>query len=70
MTGAASRPDRVAAPASAPGVAAVEIRDGAKTFRKEDGTSLVAFERVNLSVRRQEFVCVLGPSGCGKTTML
>jgi NitT/TauT family transport system ATP-binding protein len=70
VTEAAIRSDRVAAPASAPEVAAVEIRDGAKTFRKEDGTSLVAFEGVNLSVRRQEFVCVLGPSGCGKTTML
>ncbi len=70
MTDVASRPDCVAAPAAVPEVPAVEIRDGAKTFRKEDGTSLVAFEGVNLSVRRQEFVCVLGPSGCGKTTML
>ncbi|MCC6210510.1 MAG: ABC transporter ATP-binding protein [Burkholderiales bacterium] len=46
------------------------MRSGVKRFRKEDGSSLLAFEGVNLSVRRQEFVCVLGPSGCGKTTML
>lgn len=32
--------------------------------------SLPALERVSLSVRSQEFVCVVGPSGCGKTTLL
>jgi ABC-type nitrate/sulfonate/bicarbonate transport system ATPase subunit len=25
---------------------------------------------IDLSVRRQEFVCIVGPSGCGKTTLL
>ena len=30
----------------------------------------LALERVNLSVREQEFVCIVGPSGCGKTTFL
>ena len=55
-------PDRTAA--------AVEMYDGMKVFKKEDGTSLVAFEGVSLSVQPREFVCVLGPSGCGKTTML
>lgn len=61
---------RGAAPAVAPGTPAVEIRGGLKRFRKEDGASLTAFEEVNLSVRRKEFVCILGPSGCGKTTLL
>lgn len=32
--------------------------------------SLPALERVSLSVRSQEFMCVVGPSGCGKTTLL
>ncbi|HLC06052.1 MAG TPA: ABC transporter ATP-binding protein [Anaerolineales bacterium] len=31
---------------------------------------LPALDRVSLSVRSQEFVCVVGPSGCGKTTLL
>lgn len=26
--------------------------------------------KLNLKVKRNEFVCILGPSGCGKTTML
>ena len=29
-----------------------------------------ALERVSLSVRPHEFVCIVGPSGCGKTTLL
>ncbi len=31
---------------------------------------ILALERVNLSVREQEFVSIVGPSGCGKTTFL
>jgi NitT/TauT family transport system ATP-binding protein len=29
-----------------------------------------ALDGVDLTIRPQEFVCVLGPSGCGKTTLL
>jgi NitT/TauT family transport system ATP-binding protein len=31
---------------------------------------VLAVDRVDLAVRRGEFVCVVGPSGCGKTTLL
>jgi iron(III) transport system ATP-binding protein len=30
----------------------------------------LALERIDLSIGRTEFVCLLGPSGCGKTTLL
>jgi ABC-type nitrate/sulfonate/bicarbonate transport system, ATPase component len=53
-----------------PDLPVVEMMDGSKTYTKEDGTAVVAFADVNLTVAPGEFVCVLGPSGCGKTTML
>jgi NitT/TauT family transport system ATP-binding protein len=31
---------------------------------------VLAIDRVDLSISRGEFVCLLGPSGCGKTTFL
>lgn len=32
--------------------------------------AVLAIDRVDLSVSRGEFACILGPSGCGKTTFL
>ena len=46
---------------------AIVARDANKLFL--DG-SVTAFHRLNLSVRKDEILCVVGPSGCGKTTLL
>ena len=41
-----------------------------KTFLSRDGERVTAIEGVDLTVGKNEFVCLVGPSGCGKSTML
>jgi NitT/TauT family transport system ATP-binding protein len=48
---------------------AIQIAGVSKAFRTADG-EVVALERVDLGVRRGEFVAVVGPSGCGKSTLM
>jgi multiple sugar transport system ATP-binding protein len=45
----------------------IRITDLRKTY---DGGSIVACEKVDLSINQEDFVVLLGPSGCGKTTTL
>ncbi|WP_243440561.1 ABC transporter ATP-binding protein [Fretibacterium fastidiosum] len=42
----------------------------AKHFTSDQGRDVVALSDVNLSVKENEFVCIVGPSGCGKSTLL
>ncbi|MCC6167686.1 MAG: ABC transporter ATP-binding protein [Caldilineaceae bacterium] len=49
---------------------AVELRDLAKHYIEPNGETLVAVNRINLTIYNGEFFSLLGPSGCGKTTTL
>ncbi len=63
---AATRPaGGSAAGLSAPSHAYLVVRGLTRRFG-----AFTALDRIDLEVRRGEFVCFLGPSGCGKTTLL
>ena len=46
---------------------AIVTRKAGKTYLEGD---VVAFNDLEISVRKQEILCIVGPSGCGKTTLL
>lgn len=47
----------------------LEIKNLTKIFDDEAGRSVI-LENLNLTVKKNEFLCILGPSGCGKSTLL
>ena len=47
----------------------IRLENISKSFRSET-VETKALQRVNLEVRKGEFIAVMGPSGCGKTTLL
>ncbi len=46
---------------------AIVTRSACKSFLDGD---VIAFQDLDLSIRKQEILCIVGPSGCGKTTLL
>jgi NitT/TauT family transport system ATP-binding protein len=50
-------------------LAKIEIAGLSKIFKGRNG-DVVALQNTDLTIRQNEFVCVVGPSGCGKTTLL
>ncbi|MEW6734450.1 MAG: ATP-binding cassette domain-containing protein [Acidobacteriota bacterium] len=47
-----------------------ENRASASVSKDSARGSVAVLERINLAVRKGEFVCIVGPSGCGKSTLL
>jgi NitT/TauT family transport system ATP-binding protein len=50
-------------------MADIEIRDVYKTYGTRTGRT-IALQRVDLTIKKNEFVTLVGPSGCGKSTLL
>jgi NitT/TauT family transport system ATP-binding protein len=50
-------------------MANIEIKDVYKTYGTRTGRTM-ALQRVDLTIRKNEFVTLVGPSGCGKSTLL
>jgi len=48
----------------------IEIENVSKYFVSRDHDRVEALTNVSISIRRNEFVCLVGPSGCGKSTLL
>ena len=48
----------------------IEIENVSKHFVSRDRDRVAALTDVSISIRRNEFVCLVGPSGCGKSTLL
>jgi len=47
----------------------LEVKDLGVTFTDEKG-SLQALNQINVSVDKEQFICVVGPSGSGKSTLV
>lgn len=52
-------------------MATIEISRVSKTFKDmRRKTDVTALSEVDITVKRNDFLCLLGPSGCGKSTLL
>ncbi|MGJ4911931.1 ABC transporter ATP-binding protein [Bradyrhizobium sp. HKCCYLS2033] len=52
-------------------MATIEISGVSKIFTdRKRNADVTALSEIDLSIARNEFVCLLGPSGCGKSTLL
>jgi NitT/TauT family transport system ATP-binding protein len=50
-------------------MATIQFSDVSRVFER-DGKDFLILDKINLTVRDEEFVAIVGPSGCGKTTCM
>jgi len=50
--------------------AKIQINNVSKSFGAAAGNQVEALRNINLTVRENEFLCIIGRSGCGKSTLL
>jgi NitT/TauT family transport system ATP-binding protein len=48
----------------------IKIDDVCMSFKDNNSNDVQALNRINLAIKKGEFIALLGPSGCGKTTLL
>ena len=49
----------------------IEVKNCSKIYPSREGQpAVVALDNIEMTVQKQEFLCLLGPSGCGKTTLV
>ncbi|HST09838.1 MAG TPA: ABC transporter ATP-binding protein [Terriglobales bacterium] len=70
VRGTAARPAIVSIRRSASDTPKVQLEDVCLQYQAENGSGLLALDRINLQVQAGEFLCIVGPSGCGKSTLL
>ena len=51
-------------------MAQIEIDGVGKIYQEDTPEPIVAIDRIDLDVERNEFITIVGPSGCGKSTLL
>ena len=51
-------------------MAQIEIDGVGKIYQEDTPEPIVAIDRIDLDVDRNQFITIVGPSGCGKSTLL
>ena len=51
-------------------MAQIAIDGIGKVYQEDTPEPIVAIERVDLEIERNQFIAIVGPSGCGKSTLL
>jgi iron complex transport system ATP-binding protein len=48
----------------------LSLKDLAIGYREKNEAENILLAKINLNVKKGEFICILGPNGCGKSTLL